>query len=73
MQMLTVVADRQHEIIDLLKVVKEVDAVEVVRCKDCGHYETGRRLMPYCKCPKGLKEPSDNRFCSYGERRDNGI
>ena len=29
MQMLTVVTDRQHEIIDLLKKVKEVDAVEV--------------------------------------------
>lgn len=41
-----------------------------VRCKDCTHYETGRRLTPYCKCPKGLKEPSDNRFCSYGERGD---
>ena len=41
-----------------------------VRCKDCKHYETGRRLTPYCKCPKGLKEPWDNSFCPRGERKD---
>ena len=37
MQILTVVTDRQHEIIDLLKQVKEVDAVEVVH----GRWEDG--------------------------------
>lgn len=40
-----------------------VDAVEVVRCKDCSHcmYETCMRSLRKCK-------PTD--FCSYGERED---
>ena len=50
-----------------------VDAVEVVRCKDCKHSGvmeyTGKR---YCKYPMGClgctPTESDN-FCSYGERR----
>ena len=65
-----------HELADPTEVVADYlldnDVVPVVRCKDCTHYETGRRLMPYCKCPKGLKEPSDDRFCSYGERTVTG-
>ena len=46
-----------------------VDAVEVVRCKDCKHWirtENGG----YCDNPDGLlgvDKPDD--FCSYGERR----
>lgn len=52
-----------------VKDIRSADMVEVVRCKDCEHYDTDRKLMPYCKCPKGLREPSDDRFCSFGERR----
>ena len=43
-----------------------VDAVEVVRCKDCIHRDDG-------KCPMEDNNPwyetDDNDFCSYGERR----
>ena len=48
-----------------------VDAVEVVRCKDCkhkadvtdkGNYLCNRKML-------GLVRPDD--FCSYGERRTN--
>lgn len=46
-----------------------VDAVEVVRCKDCKNYGTdGNRLncnVFCCSMPK-------NGFCSMGERRENG-
>ena len=47
-----------------------VDAVEVVRCKDCKHWTMG-----YCNhfAYYGY-EPmtSEDDFCSYGERKDNG-
>ena len=49
-----------------------VDAVEVVRCKDCKHWaqlESGG----FCDNPEGLlcfDKPND--FCCYGERKDNG-
>ena len=49
-----------------------VEAVEVVRCKDCRNYDDGG----YCwfwKYETGMSpnevEPDD--FCSYGERKDN--
>ena len=55
--------------------IKAVDAVEVVRCKDCKHF------IPYVnECyeehnhytEEGYREVSENDFCSYGERKDNG-
>ena len=49
-----------------------VDAVPVVRCKDCRHRR--RYVFPFsdqtytkCKIWDGIPRPDD--FCSYGERR----
>ena len=39
-----------------------IDAVEVVRCKDCKTYETDYMCF--------FRKPDD--FCSYGERRGDG-
>ena len=50
-----------------------VDAVEVVRCKDCKYYEIGKDYLPYCNhCDGGIADyPRKDDFCSYGERKDN--
>lgn len=55
-----------------------VDAVEVVRCKDCKHYKEGELLAPNKFCFR-LMHPTEPRhigynfsgedFCSHGERR----
>ena len=66
MQMLNVIAERQHEIIDLLEKVNTVDAVEVVRCKDCKAYD---KEVGYCEAMGFMCVMDD--FCSYGERKDN--
>ena len=66
-----------------------VDAVEVVRCKDCrwsrkkDHREptdTPRELICQCFMHHHIPAPwgarmavSEDDFCSYGERKDNGI
>ena len=51
--------------------VPSVDAVEVVRCKDCKHYEN-HKLKVYENCVRNERyipmKPDD--FCSYGERRE---
>ena len=44
-----------------------VDAVEVVRCKDCKYYEPAEK---HCR-GAGKAEYEANDFCSYGERKDN--
>lgn len=41
-----------------------VDAVEVVRCKDCKHEFGGSCII----CGFQKRKPDD--FCSYGERKD---
>lgn len=54
----------------VLRQVPEVDAVEVVRCKDCEHWNEDDDVG-YCNNPDGLDnyaKPDD--FCSYGERRE---
>lgn len=46
-----------------------VDAVEVVRCKDCKwlYDEMGDYC---CRSHRGLARICENSFCSYGERKD---
>ena len=51
-----------------------VDAVEVVRCRDCKHYMEHPRTKRMC-CYVHLLTPHHMRnddFCSYGERKHNG-
>lgn len=46
-----------------------IDAVEVVRCKDCKHLYD--ELDDYCCMNhRGLVKICENSFCSYGERKE---
>ena len=48
-----------------------VDAVEVVRCKDCKHWADGvAGCTKHIKCCKiGFYMVGENGYCVYGERR----
>lgn len=55
-----------------IDVIPRVDAVEVVRCKDCQHHEHYDTLL-YCGHSRGLAgSVSPDDFCSCGERKYNG-
>ena len=57
-----------HDAIEVLAEIEfapTVDAVEVVRCKDCKYEKT-------CSILWESKEPKENGYCSLGERKDNG-
>lgn len=47
-----------------------VDAVPVVRCKDCKHHHYDRSNIPYCSEGDYAYGWKDDDFCSYGERKD---
>ena len=61
-----------RNVIMCVKNAPRVDAVEVVRCKDCKHY-----WLPQGFCTHDRHDhqtmavwQEDNDFCSYGERRE---
>ena len=54
-----------HRVCEAIENAPTVDAVEVVRCKDCKHYKT-------ITCSCGCNVVSDNWYCADGERRTNG-
>ena len=68
----------EDTILDLVDSIPTVDAVPVVRCKDCKHLCVWNRKDIYAFCPKTnivfLPFDKDTRtfFCSLGERKDGG-
>lgn len=47
-----------------------IDAVPVVRCKDCKNYGHNFENDTYCKSVNGLTDPEEDDFCSYGEPKE---
>ena len=65
----------KQDFADMLGNFPAVDAVEVVRCRDCKHYKPQKKSAHwenranYCNRVVTIKvQPYD--FCSYGERKD---
>ena len=54
--------DRQRAFLDKFPTI---DAVPVVRCRECKHYD-GKRMCTISGVPS--RKPND--FCSYGERKE---
>ena len=53
-----------HEIDD----APTIDAIEVVRCKDCIHYESDGGAFMVCRIDDMVVDDTD--YCSYGERKE---
>lgn len=68
-------ADGWNSAIKIIKAASTVDAVPVVRCKDCIWFG-GKHGCPLAESGyflHGKMLPLDNDYCSYGERRvENG-
>ena len=61
----------KYAILDFLRECTTIDAVPVVRCKDCARRNPSADLTNTVLCTwlHNLSMPKDG-FCSYGERRD---
>lgn len=58
----------------ILKAIPTIDAVPVVRCRECRKWDAdpdsyGKDDGPKGKCMKSFEETYDNDFCSYGQRK----
>lgn len=54
----------------LIEDCKVVDAVEVVRCKDCVHKNPYSRYEFSCKCLRDNLHHNTDDYCSYGKRKE---
>ena len=63
-------------LIELIEKAPTIDAVPVVRCRECKNYvivdefEGGKRYMCLVNHFSYLDNDGDNQFCSYGERKE---
>ena len=61
------------DVANLLLNAPTVDAVPVVRCRDCIHYFSGACLKIYSDgnvSQDAWQERNEDDFCSYGERKE---
>lgn len=59
--------------ISCVEAVPTIDAVPVVRCKDCKHYQTedwDGDVLCGCTLHSAMLDITPDGFCSYGERKD---
>ncbi len=54
---------------DLIDAAPTVDAVPVVRCRECVSYGVDAFGNNCCNYPEGLAFPDDNSYCCFGMRR----
>ena len=66
----------ERDVVDMLESAPTVDAVEVVRCRECKHHYWEQepchgKSVHYCKLPhmRGV-EVFKEFFCYYGERKE---
>lgn len=60
-----------EDVIDEVEAQPTVDAVEVVRCKDCVHFAMFKDSVKKVGiCKMGYGYCIENDFCSFGERKD---
>lgn len=59
---------------EILRAIPTVDAVPVVRCKDCKHayINSFSAASGVALCSSSAKVMQQDDFCSYGERKDEG-
>ena len=56
--------------IEKIGALPSVDAVEIVRCKNCKHFNNNFAFYLFCKHKDGLDNVTSESFCSYGEKKD---
>ena len=70
----TIDYDSGVKVLEWIEQAPTVDAVKVVRCKDCKHYKPQKKSAHwenranYCNRVVTIKVQPDD-FCSYGERK----
>ena len=66
-----ILADEMYVTVRRVELMPTIDAVPVVRCKDCKHsLKDDLFRTRWCQKPGHVKEVKDEFFCADGERKD---
>lgn len=58
----------------ILKAIPTIDAVPVVRCRECRYHPTAKvNEKGFLICPASGMEITETDYCSYGERMDKEV
>ena len=63
----------QKMIAKFSETLQELDAVEVVRCKDCKYWKIVWGEVHACLCARGMLYTKENEYCSHGRKKKKGI
>lgn len=56
---------------EAIKKMPTIDAVHVVRCKDCSYWKAAKvNAKGFLICPASGMEITEDDYCSYGERKE---
>ena len=67
----TIIEYSESDIGYMIRKLPTVDAVEVVRCRDCKHYEIHKpKVLENCERNGYIIPMKPDDFCSYGERKE---
>ena len=58
------------EVSGVVDACQTVDAVSIIRCKDCAYFGLNDENVPYCFNRFGLDDPEPNGYCNYGRKKD---
>lgn len=59
-------AKERYSLLDFLRNCSTIDAVPVVRCKNCEYFGVNDENVSYCFNRFGLDDPEPNGFYNYG-------
>lgn len=59
-----------HLVVTLLENAPTIDAVPVVRCRECRHYDNGCCVVKHCEGDDNIIAMPPDGYCSYGQRKE---
>ena len=69
----TIIEYSESDIAYMIRKRPTEDALEVVRCRDCKHYDTADfsgNILYGCNLHPSMLDVTPDGFCSYGERKE---
>ena len=58
------------EVSGVVDACQTVDAIPIIRYKDCAYFGLNDENVPYCLNRFGVDDPKPNGFCNYGEKKN---